>query len=554
MILVGIALAALTGCGFKASATPAQTPVALHGTVRGGQQPIGGSSIQLYASGTNAPGSAADPLLDDPVQSDNDSNFFIPASYRRPSVTAQVYVVASGGNAEQAPGASNPALRLMALLGSCGALSTSSSIDINEVRAVGSVWPIATYMKSPSEIGSAPNNPDFLTAKSNASQFTGIATFNNLTVSEAGVGRTLSATSSGLTSATSTRITISQPSTPPITISVTLTPSSVTLKPLQTQNFTASVSGKSNQSIAWSLSPSEGNISASGLYTAPAAVPSSATVTITATSVSDPANSASATVTLVPPQAAGYSLAWQDTFSTLSLCSINVPGCNWYNPGIWNYSGDGVITDPSGTYVNLNWMSTQGSNYTNMTTESSNGAHFRSWTFGYIEVSMAFNPATGNWPALWMLPIEWNQSAGANYSNGLPYGELDLFEWFSDHPTLGHGTVHVWENNSDIANNYGANTWPLPAGTILSNFNTYGVLWTPRAISWYFNNQLVETFSTAGAHFNAVFAGKQSYALILSEQSGCNGVYGGCSADTLSSPLNMRVQWVHVYIPPATAP
>ena len=98
VILVGMALAALTGCGFSGSATAVEMPVALHGTVNGGQQPVSGSSIQLYAAGTSGPGSAAQPLLSNPVQSDNDGNFSIPASYRCPSATAQVYVVASGGN------------------------------------------------------------------------------------------------------------------------------------------------------------------------------------------------------------------------------------------------------------------------------------------------------------------------------------------------------------------------------------------------------------------------------------------------------------------------
>jgi beta-glucanase (GH16 family) len=812
VILVGIALWVLSGCGFSGSATGASAPVALFGTVNGGQQPVGGASIQLYAAGTSGSGSAAQPLLNNPVQSDSNGNFSIPASYTCPSPTAQVYVVASGGNPGLPLAESNPALKLTAMLGSCNSLSALASITVNEVTTIGSVWPLAGFMTSSSHLGSEPNDTSFLNAVSTVPEYinitqgtspgkptstsyfaensklysladlladcvtstggsagdgspcgllfsiatppggsapndtmtaalriaqspgdnvtdifglakvntcfrpalgvapddwtlsltyivatpaislatgsyvgtqevsmsdqttgsiihyttdgtlptssspsytgpltiaisstiqaiavfhgsqsavasstltitptpqpgpgklaftqqpsnamtqatispavkvavedangnvissamnpirlslwgnatglggtlsvtphNGIATFNNLTVSKAGIGYTLSATGPGLTSAASTRFTISQSSTPPTTISVALTPGSVTLKPLQTQTFTASVSGTSNQSVTWSMSPSEGSIAASGLYIAPAVVPPSATVTITATSVSDPTNSASATVTIVPPQAAGYSLAWQDTFSTLSLCSTNVPGCNWYDPGIWNYSANGVITDPSGTYVNLNWLNTQRSNYTNMTTASMNGAYFHSWTFGYIEISMAFNPATGNWPALWMLPVKWNQSKGANYSDGLPYGELDLFEWFSDHPTLGYSTVHVWERNSDIANNYGTNTWQLPAGTTLSNFNTYGVLWTPTAISWYFNNHLVETFSTTGAHFNAVFAGQQSYALILSEQSGCNGVYGLCSDDTLSSPLDMQVQWVHIYASPATA-
>jgi beta-glucanase (GH16 family) len=376
----------------------------------------------------------------------------------------------------------------------------------------------------------------------------------NLITGTGGRGNALSATRPGLTSATNATFATAMPS-----IAVEVTPANASIVIGATKQFAAAVTGSPNAAVVWSVLGKNcgkngcGTISSHGLYSAPAAASSSALVTVTATSVVEPGAHASATITLTPRHAARYSLAWQDTFSTLSLCSTNVPGCNWYNPGIWNYSADGLITDHSGTYVNLNWQNAQGSKHTNMTTTSMNGAYFRSWTFGYIEISMAFNPATGNWPALWMLPVNWNQSEGANYSDGLSYGELDLFEWFSDHPTVGYGTLHVWENNRDIANNYGTNRWRLPAGTTLSNFNTYGLLWTPTAISWYFNNRLVEKFSTTGPHFKEVFSGQRSYALILSEQSGCNGVYGVCSREPLSSPLNMQVQWVHIYAPPATA-
>ena len=108
VVLLGMTLAALTGCGFSGSVTAMETPVALHGTVNGGQQPVSGSSVQLYAAGTSGPGSAAQPLLDDPVQSDSDGNFSIPATYHCPSPTAQVYVVASGGNPGLSAGDQQP--------------------------------------------------------------------------------------------------------------------------------------------------------------------------------------------------------------------------------------------------------------------------------------------------------------------------------------------------------------------------------------------------------------------------------------------------------------
>lgn len=82
--------------------------------------------------------------------------------------------------------------------------------------------------------------------------------------------------------------------------SVTVTPPSATLTGSQTQQFTATVSGNSNTSVTWSLSPNVGSISSTGLYTAPASIASSQSVSVTATSVGDPTKSASVTVTLVP--------------------------------------------------------------------------------------------------------------------------------------------------------------------------------------------------------------------------------------------------------------
>ena len=152
---------------------------ALHGTVNGGRQPVSGSSIQLYAAGTSGPGSAAQPLLSNPVQSDSDGNFSIPASYLCPSATAQVYVVARGGNPGLPSGAGNPALELTAMLGSCSDLSDSIPSSVNEVTTVGSVWPLAAFMTSSSNLGSALGDTSFLTAVSSVPEFINIAQGNS---------------------------------------------------------------------------------------------------------------------------------------------------------------------------------------------------------------------------------------------------------------------------------------------------------------------------------------------------------------------------------------
>jgi len=93
-------------------------------------------------------------------------------------------------------------------------------------------------------------------------------------------------------------------STGPATISVSIQPTGATLFLGQTQQFQASASGASNTSVSWMVTDppgqtgSGGTITGSGLYTAPAILPSPASATVTAISTADPQASASAAVTL----------------------------------------------------------------------------------------------------------------------------------------------------------------------------------------------------------------------------------------------------------------
>ena len=73
-------------------------------------------------------------------------------------------------------------------------------------------------------------------------------------------------------------------------INVSVTPATASLYASKTQLFNAAVSGGPGKtSVTWSLSPSLGSIDTAGLYTAPASVAAQQTVTVTATSVADPA-------------------------------------------------------------------------------------------------------------------------------------------------------------------------------------------------------------------------------------------------------------------------
>ncbi len=84
-------------------------------------------------------------------------------------------------------------------------------------------------------------------------------------------------------------------------VSISVTPSNASLYSDQTQQFAASVTNSYNTAVTWTISPAGmGTISSSGLYTAPAAITTQQTVTITAASQANPTQSASATIGLSP--------------------------------------------------------------------------------------------------------------------------------------------------------------------------------------------------------------------------------------------------------------
>ena len=85
------------------------------------------------------------------------------------------------------------------------------------------------------------------------------------------------------------------------TVSISLSPASATVAAGATQQFTAAVVGSDNTAVTWSVTEAAGgSVSASGLYTAPAAAGG---YHVVATSVADATKSASAAVTVNAPAA-----------------------------------------------------------------------------------------------------------------------------------------------------------------------------------------------------------------------------------------------------------
>ncbi len=160
MLLASVALT-LTGCAVSRltpSAASSSSGSKLAGSVHGGQQPVTGASIQLYAAGTGGNATASTPLLNTPVVTDANGNFSITGDYTCPTSSSQVYLAATGGNPGLPAGATNPALALVTALGNCGALTSSTNITLNEVTTVAAAWALAAFAGSLNHVASSSTN------------------------------------------------------------------------------------------------------------------------------------------------------------------------------------------------------------------------------------------------------------------------------------------------------------------------------------------------------------------------------------------------------------
>jgi polygalacturonase len=382
---------ALSGCGTApvSPVTPALKTLTITGAVHGGQQPVTGSLLQLYAVGTTGDGSAATPLIlttlttSDGSGSATDGNanvgnslntlpagfFTITNQYVCPPQGAEVYLVATGGNPGLVAGTNNSALAMMAALGPCSNLTPTTNIFIDELTTVGSVAALYPYMTSYAATGSGTGDATalanaFSTVNEYANTSSGTVPGPTLppstyassteidtladviaqcinsagnTGSTSGCGALFGyATPNGGTAPTDTIgavLNILQnptrnvcpiwgltPATGPYMPTLTACPANWNL-PIApwavsvsgaasvyegaTSQYTATVTGTTNQSVNWLVNnvvggnSTVGTISATGLYTAPT-VTTSTPVTISAVSVLSSTTTGSTSVTIQP--------------------------------------------------------------------------------------------------------------------------------------------------------------------------------------------------------------------------------------------------------------
>lgn len=171
----------VSGCAMSsglsvAPSTPATTQATIKGTVHGGQQAIGGATIQLYAANMTTDMGASTPLLNTTVTTatDGSGSFSITNDYTCPTTNPPVYLVATGGNPGLGGSVNNTDIVLTASLGLCSTLTSSTYVVINEFSTIGMADELAPFMLDATHVGASPTNPGAM-----AFWFTSSASFNN---------------------------------------------------------------------------------------------------------------------------------------------------------------------------------------------------------------------------------------------------------------------------------------------------------------------------------------------------------------------------------------
>jgi hypothetical protein len=144
-----------------------------------------------------------------------------------------------------------------------------------------------------------------------------------------------------------------------VRVVVTVSPSAQTLDVTQTQPFTATVVGTSNQAVTWSVNDVAGGngtvgiIDTSGLYTAPAIPPSPNVVTVKASSVATPSGTGFASVKVVNPLPAITSISPSTINAGSSDTSLTVTGTGFCQQSTVYLSGSPLSTVFSGSSTQL---------------------------------------------------------------------------------------------------------------------------------------------------------------------------------------------------------
>lgn len=154
--------------------------------------------------------------------------------------------------------------------------------------------------------------------------------------------------------------------------------------------------------------------------------------------------------------------------------------------------------------------------------------------YGKVEVRAKFKKGQGSWPAIWMMP-----ELPVAYGGWPNSGEIDIMEHVNNENVI-HNTIH----NGAVTNASGGSTATRATAYNTTDYNLYGIIWSPSSIEFYVNNVLQYTYTKQAGATSAQWPFDKPFYLILNQSGGAGWPGPITNADL---PFDMQVDWVRVY-------
>jgi beta-glucanase (GH16 family) len=232
------------------------------------------------------------------------------------------------------------------------------------------------------------------------------------------------------------------------------------------------------------------------------------------------------------PEIPGYTLVWNDEFdgTTIDLAK-------------WEYevNGDGGGNNELQYYTSLptNSFIENGSLIIQARKENYNSKEYTSarmrtlnrgdWTYGRFEFRAKLPYGQGLWPAIWMLPSDWE------YGGWPASGEIDIMELLGQEPYKVYGTIHYGTSSN---HQYSGGSYQLPSSTFSNDYHTFALEWDSTGMRWYVDGNKYHT-EVHSKPFD------KRFHILLNVAVGGN--WPGNPDNTTTFPQKMYVDYVRVY-------
>ncbi len=240
-------------------------------------------------------------------------------------------------------------------------------------------------------------------------------------------------------------------------------------------------------------------------------------------------------------QPVDMTLVWSDEFDVEGLpdptkWSYDVGGDGWGNNELQYYTSDrleNARVEDGRLIIEAHRETFQNQNYTSARLVTKGKGD---WLYGRIEVRAKLPRGRGTWPAIWMLPTDWN------YGGWPDSGEIDIMEHVGYDMNNVHATVHTKSFNHTLNTQVGTS---ILTPNVDQKFYIYSLEWRPDRVDVFLNDTHYFSFSNDEQGF-ASWPFDQRFHLLLNIAIGGN--WGGLEGvDDSIFPQRMEVDYVRVY-------